>query len=84
MYVWELISCRLRVDGWHVRHSTRDDPYGSTYTVHLQRQGFAYEASGPTLTEAYAAAARRARDLGGGMRLGSGPHFPRTASMSHT
>src|SRR5215204_1906168 len=62
MFVWELVSCRLRVDGWHVWHSTRHDAYGPTYTVHLQRPGLVYEVSGPTLTDAYAAAARRVRE----------------------
>jgi len=61
MFVWELVCCRLRMEGWHVWHTTRYDAYGPTYTIHLQRPGLSHEVSGPTLTEAYAAASRRVR-----------------------
>lgn len=81
MYVWELVSCRLRVDGWQVWHTTRNDAYGPTYTVHLQRPGVAYDVSGPTLTEAYAAAARRVRDQTSVPQCG-GPHFSRLSAMA--
>ena len=79
MYVWELVSCRLRVEGWHIWHSSREDAYGSTYTVHMQRPGMACDVCAPTLTEAYAAAARRARDLIA-PRPAGGPHFHRVAA----
>jgi hypothetical protein len=82
MFVWELVSCRLRVDGWHVWHSTRDDAQGPTYTVHLQRPGLVHEVSGPTLTDAYAAAARRVRESSPAPV--SGPHFPRAVDRSLT
>jgi hypothetical protein len=81
MYVWELVSCRLRVDGWQVWHTTRNDAYGPTYTVHLQRPGIAYDVSGPTLTEAYAAAARRVREPVS-VPQGGGPHFSRLTAMA--
>ncbi len=61
MYVWELVSCRLRAGGWNVWHSTSHDSCGPNYRVHLERLGSECAVSGPTLTEAYAAAARRAR-----------------------
>jgi len=64
MFVWELVSCRLRVEGWNLWHTTSEDAYGPTYHVHVERRGIEYEVSGPTLTEAYAAAARRAREYG--------------------
>jgi len=80
MYVWELVSCRLRVDGWHVWHTTRNDAYGPTFTVHLQRLGVTHDVSGPTLTEAYAAAARRVRDQA--VPLSGGPHFSRLAALA--
>lgn len=62
MYVWELVSLRLGLAGWDVWHSTRNDAYGPTYTVHLRRPGCSYDVSGPTLTEAYSAASRRVRE----------------------
>ena len=65
MFVWELVSCRLRAEGWNVWHTTDYDSCGPIYRVHLQRLATVHMVSGPTLTEAYAAAARRARqDLG--------------------
>jgi hypothetical protein len=60
MFVWEMIACRLRGEGWSLWHARSQDDDDWTYTVHFQRPGFAGEASGPTLTEAYAEAARRA------------------------
>lgn len=81
MYLWELVSCRLRVAGWHVWHTTRTDAYGPTYTVHLQRPGVTHDVSGPTLTEAYAAAARRVREHAAPQS--GGPHFARLAAMAH-
>jgi hypothetical protein len=65
MFVWELVSCRLRAEGWNVWHTTEHDSCGPIYRVYLDRLGTECAVSGPTLTEAYAAAARRARqDLG--------------------
>jgi hypothetical protein len=80
MYVWELVSDRLRVEGWDVWHSSRHDSYGPIYTVHLRRPGQSYEATGPTLTEAYAAAARRAREAPVASRASAGPRCARGAS----
>ena len=78
MYVWELVSCRLRVEGWDVWHTTRQDASGPTFLVHLHRPGISCEVSGPTLTEAYAAAARRAREPWGAVRNGAvGTRFGR-------
>jgi hypothetical protein len=77
MYVWELVSYRLRVDGWDVWHTTRQDSIGPIYTVHIRRPELTCDVSGPTLTEAYASAAKRAREhLGSAPQL-SGPHFSR-------
>ena len=75
MFVWEMVSCRLRGEGWEVWHTTRHDVQGPTHVVHLHRLGATCEVSGPTLTDAYAAASRRASELRGG-----GPHFPRSTS----
>jgi hypothetical protein len=78
MYVWEMVAYRLRMDGWEVWHTTRPDPHGPSYLVHLHRPGITCEVSGPTLTEAYAAASRRAREQWAGSRsLPAGPHFGR-------
>jgi hypothetical protein len=73
MYVWEMIACRLRDEGWSVWHAaTRDEDY----TVHFHRPGLTGEASGPTLTDAYAEVARRARAVSRvPMRAATGPHF---------
>src|SRR5437764_1120045 len=76
MYVREMVSYRLRGDGWEVWHTTRPAAYGPTYLVHLHRPGIVYEVSGPTLTEAYAAAARRARNGA------TGPHFGRSTGAA--
>jgi hypothetical protein len=62
MFVWELVSCRLRGQGWHVWHLRTDASAEPVYRVHLERPGRECVVSGPTLTEAYAAAARRARE----------------------
>ena len=61
MYVWELVSFRLRQEGWDVRHSLRTDNSGPLYNVVLRRPGSTREVSvcGPTLTEAFAVAARQ-------------------------
>jgi hypothetical protein len=59
MFVWEMIACRLRDEGWSAWHLVTQDDEG--YTVHLQRPGFAGEAWGSTLTDAYAEASRKAR-----------------------
>lgn len=83
MYLWELIAYRLRVDGWSVWHRRGRDADGDgTYVVQLQRPGQTCRASGPTLTEAFAEAARRAREAkgaGGAAKPGriaeAGPHF---------
>lgn len=60
MYVWEMIACRLRGEGWSVWHASSQAADGWTYLVHFHRPGIAGRASGPTLTEAYAEAARQA------------------------
>jgi hypothetical protein len=62
MFVWELVSSRLRNQGWNVWHMRSHDASGAVYRVHLERLGKECMASAPTLTEAYAAAARQARD----------------------
>jgi hypothetical protein len=62
MFVWEMVSCRLRAQGWSVWHTTTHDAYGPIYRVHLERPETGWTVTGPTLTEAYAAAARRARE----------------------
>ena len=51
MYVWELVSCSLRVSGWNVLHSAHHGAYGPTHTVLLQRPGAADVTRGPTLNE---------------------------------
>jgi hypothetical protein len=83
MYVWEMIVCRLQGEGWSVWHTTdpRDDD--GSYTVHLHRPGMCEQATGPTLTEAYAEAARRAHrhrapSLHGQIPT---PHFALQASL---
>jgi hypothetical protein len=85
MFVWEMVSCRLRLEGWEVWHTTRPDTQGRTYVVHLHRPGVRCEVSEPTLTEAYAAAARRAREACPGSRDGvAGAHFGRGAGWMRT
>ena len=75
MYVWELVSCRLRTDGWDVWHTTRQDSIGPIYTVHLRRPELTCDASGLTLTDAYASAAKPAREHLGSLSHLSRPHF---------
>jgi hypothetical protein len=73
MFVWEMIACRLRAEGWSVRHAAAHN--NDEFTVYFQRPGFADEASGPTLTDAYAEAARVARAQHSPLWVASGPHF---------
>jgi hypothetical protein len=80
MFVWELVSCRLRAEGWNVWHTTDHDSCGPIYRVHLDRLGTECAVSGPTLTEAYAAAARRARQDSGSVHSTGAPVFPRIAA----
>jgi hypothetical protein len=83
MYVWEMVSCRLRMEGWEVWHTTRPDTHGLIYVVHLHRPGARCEVSGPTLTESYAEAARRAREAWPGAREGAaGTQFIRGAGWA--
>ena len=63
MYLWELVSCRLRVEGWQVRHRLATEGECPSYVVTLRRPGWSCEAAGLTLTDAYAAAARRAHEF---------------------
>ena len=81
MYVWELIACRLRVDGWQVRHVLIETADGPSYEVSLRRVGCSCDVSGPTLTDAYAAAARRAREHTRDSAAGAiaRPHFSRAS-----
>jgi hypothetical protein len=65
MFVWQLVSNRLRGQGWNVWHMRSEAASGPVYGVHLERLGNECIASAPTLTEAYAAAARQARDKNG-------------------
>ncbi|HEV3162729.1 MAG TPA: hypothetical protein VGZ22_01715 [Isosphaeraceae bacterium] len=86
MYVWEMIACRLRGEGWSVWHATRQDDDGCTYTVHFHRPALSGQACGETLTEAYAEAARRAHDLCSPARMlastaAAGPHFAILAAV---
>jgi hypothetical protein len=76
MYVWEMIAHRLRTEGWSVWHSRCQDACGETHIVHLHRSGIEWQACGPTLTEAFAEASRRVRELTGPpARLAFGHHF---------
>ena len=90
MYVWELVSCRLRGSGWDIWHSTDSVTTDGTsvYQVHLRRPGFSCVVSGPTLTEAYASAARRARDFGelplAAPQGVATPHFGRAWNTTRT
>jgi hypothetical protein len=83
MFVWELVSVRLRGSGWDVWHTTESTGAhdGPTYRVHLRRPGFSTVVTGPTLTEAYAEAARRAREHAGpsapAPQAVAAPHFGR-------
>lgn len=77
MYVWEMIACRLRGEGWSVWHASSQAPDGWVYVVHFHRPGIAGQASGPTLTEAYAEAARQAHSKRDNLeeRTPLQPHF---------
>jgi hypothetical protein len=75
MYLWELLAHRLRTEGWNIWHSQCRDACGQTHIVHLYRPGVEWQTYGPTLTEAFAEAARRARDLSGPGRAGSRSHI---------
>jgi hypothetical protein len=77
MFVWEMIECRLRNEGWSVWHAAAQD--ASAYTVYFHRSGFSGEASGPTLTDAYAEASRQARAQQAPIRASAGPHFTMAA-----
>jgi hypothetical protein len=76
MYLWEMLAARLRRDGWLVWHKAEkarsEEP---TYIVHLHRGGEAWRATGPTLTEAFAEAARKVKTRGGAPERPRGPHF---------
>ncbi len=84
MYVWELIACRLRVDGWQVWHNLIETADGPSYAVALRRPGCSCEVVGLTLTDAYAAAARRARQHACESNAGAvaRPHFSRAAAFA--
>lgn len=77
MFIWEMVAHRLRRDGWLVWHQKSKDttPSDATYIVHIHRPGVAWRASGSTLTEAFAAAARKAREDAGTRAGSAGPHF---------
>lgn len=75
MYVWELIAQRLRSDGWSVWHRTQRVEAEPTYTVIIHRPGAEWRANGPTLTEAFAAAARKARTATTKTTPEGTPHF---------
>ncbi len=61
MYLWELLARRLRGEGWMVTHAERRVEGEASYEVRVVRPGSEWIGRGPTLTEAYAEAARRAR-----------------------
>ena len=82
MFVWELVSARLRTDGWDLWHTSTTDNYGPTYFVHMQRLGYSLEVSGPTLTEAYATAAKRSREILGGFLKSPGTRLSRSAALT--
>lgn len=77
MFLWELLAQRLRRDGWLVGHRAESttDSKERTYVVILHRAGAAWRASGPTLTDAFVEATRRARLGPGCPELSRGPHF---------
>lgn len=87
MYVWEMIACRLRGEGWSVWHASSQDDAGYAYTVQFHRPGLSGQACGETLTEAYAEAARRAHELRRPTRMelaataAAGPHFTALAAV---
>jgi hypothetical protein len=75
MFVWELIADRLRNEGWQVWHRTERVAQEPTYTVVIHRPGIEWRASGPTLTEAFAEAARGARRQKVAVTSEPAPHF---------
>jgi hypothetical protein len=80
MYVWEMIACRLRGEGWSVWHTTSLHHDGEAFIVQLNRPGISDQATGPTLTDAYAAAARQARRYSIAGSSIFTPHFALAAS----
>ncbi len=82
MYVWEMVSCRLQTDGWELRHTSTSDVCGPNYIVHLKRSGLSFDVSGPTLTEAYAAAAKRARESLGSRFISRGIQLSRFNALA--
>jgi hypothetical protein len=76
MYIWELIAHRLRCEGWSVWHRREQAAAAEpTYTVIIHRPGLEWRASGPTLTDAFGAAARRARASRHAPAPAGAPHF---------
>ena len=84
MYVWEMIGCRLRGEGWSVWHVPSQAADGWSYEVHFHRPGISGQANGPTLTEAYAEAARLAHGKHSPIPapLISSPRFELVASLA--
>lgn len=72
MFVWELVAQRLRREGWSLRHETERAEDGPRYRVQIERSGLLMRTTGPTLTEAYADAARWARHAAA--KAEAGPH----------
>jgi hypothetical protein len=82
MYIWELIAHRLRCEGWNVWHRLERASAEPTYTVIIHRPGLEWRASGPTLTEAFGSAAKRARasrEVASPARM---PHFGVTGATN--
>ncbi len=77
MFLWEMLAHRLRRDGWLVWHRTEASRGSSepNYTVFLHRAGSAWRADGPTLTDAFVEATRKARQHPGSPTPAPGPHF---------
>ena len=75
MFVWELIAHRLRAEGWSVWHQHQPGSGNDDFVVLAQRPGLSLRTHGPTLTEAFAEAARRAREGRSHARAEPGPHF---------
>jgi hypothetical protein len=75
MFVWELIADRLRCEGWSVWHWWEQAAAEPSYTVVIHRPGAEWRATGPTLTEALGAAARRAHAHVAGAKSTAAPHF---------
>jgi hypothetical protein len=80
MFLWELIADRLRCEGWSVWHREDRATAEPSYTVTIHRADVAWRASGPTLTDAFAAAARRARaGSSSATKREPSPHFNLTS-----